>query len=214
MKQIAVVLTAVIAVTLGQQGPSSAVNGYSAFDCRTGSEFFADSQSLCWFWQCNPTDTPFVYGLQPKACAGGTLISPNFAAGEHNPCTVNLNSDYGYECSRPAGTPVDRIPDCATDGSVVCYNGGTLTHEADTCWCLCPSDWLGDYDCSKRTGDPNAVIRGGNICENGVPQRDWCALSGGCQNNGICYNQCDDFWCECPNRETFDQYGKRCEYKP
>ena len=49
---------------------------------------------------------------------------------------------------------------------------------------------------------------------NGVPKRDWCALSGGCQNNGICYNQCDDFWCECPNRETFDQYGKKCEYKP
>merc|ERR1712121_10039 len=214
MKQVAVILSALAAVALCQLGPGVPANGATGFDCQTGHELFADSQSLCWYWQCVAEDTPFVYRLTPKACAGGTLMSPYFVSGEHNPCTVNLNSQYGYECARPPGTPVEKIPDCVSADAGKCQNGGTLTYEADTCWCLCPPDWQGDYDCSKRTGDPNAIVRGGNICKNGVPLRDWCAISGGFQNSGICYNQCDDFWCECPNREIFDQYGKRCERKP
>ena len=45
----------------------------------------------------------------------------------------------------------------------------------------------------------------------GIPDQDWCALVGGCLNGGLCYNQCDGFWCECAHRETVDQIGKRCE---
>ncbi|KAF6024216.1 hypothetical protein EB796_017468 [Bugula neritina] len=41
--------------------------------------------------------------------------------------------------------------------------------------------------------------------------QDWCKLDyeGGCKNNGICYNQCDTFWCDCPRPKDYDYYGKR-----
>jgi len=44
---------------------------------------------------------------------------------------------------------------------------------------------------------------------------DFCRQpGGGCLNGGECYNQCDSFWCKCPNPKENDYYGKRCEYKP
>ena len=51
----------------------------------------------------------------------------------------------------------------------------------------------------------------------GEPQADWCELAGGCLNNGVCFNQCDTFWCDCDDMLAMSQdiVGKRCEtYQP
>ncbi|KAF6027843.1 hypothetical protein EB796_013840 [Bugula neritina] len=116
-----------------------------------------------------------------------------------------------YECERqePAA---DVPPPCASDGSYVCYNNGILTYEASKCWCLCHPDWQGNHDCSKPTGyDPVVVVDSDAICVDGKPDDDHCYEAGGCLHGGKCHNQCQGYWCECPDRDIFDYIGPRCE---
>jgi len=213
MQQTALVFSAIVAVVFSQQGPSTPVNGFTARDCQAENQFFADGQSLCWYHRCLNSEFDNGFVLMPEACAGGSIVSEYFVTGVYNPCTVNLHTDFGYECRRTS-VPVDTAPPCVLADAGRCQNGGTLTYEAQQCWCLCPFAWQGNWDCSLPTGDPNAVTIGGNICVNGTPERDWCLMAGGCLNGGTCFNQCDSFWCDCPNRQNQDQYGKRCEHKP
>lgn len=82
----------------------------------------------------------------------------------HSISTNFFPSITGYECRRTS-VPVDTAPPCVLADAGRCQNGGTLTYEAQQCWCLCPFAWQGNWDCSLPTGDPNAVTIGGNICK-------------------------------------------------
>jgi len=207
--QLLIVLSALVGLALGIVGPSFPVRGYTAVDCVQENQMFADTDNMCWFHRCVRLESG-QFRLSPQACAGGSYVSDNYLSGIYNPCTNNFLVPFGWECER-RGVANDNAPACASDGSVTCYNGGTLTYEADYCWCLCPSNWLGENDCSKPTGDLNPPNYGGNVCVFGQPKQDWCSIYGGCLNGGTCYNQCDDYWCDCPNRSTLGQTGKRCE---
>ena len=48
---------------------------------------------------------------------------------------------------------------------------------------------------------------------NGAPEQNWCDMAGGCLNGGTCFNQCQDFWCDCGEVSALsvDHIGKRCE---
>jgi len=45
-----------------------------------------------------------------------------------------------------------------------------------------------------------------SICQfiagvDGKPDDDHCYEAGGCLHGGKCHNQCQGYWCECPDRE-------------
>jgi len=206
-----IVLSALVATVLcrGSGGPTAPLNGLTAYDCPQEGAIFADEHNMCWYHLCVKGADGHLSTI-PRSCAGGSRVSYFYTVGISNPCTVNFNMDYGWSCKRTQASH-DVAPACTSDGSVVCYNGGTLTYENGVCWCLCPADWQGDWDCSKPTGYYHGAKPNSNICPYGNPEADYCALVGGCLNGGVCFNQCDGFWCSCANRETIDQVGKRCE---
>ncbi|XP_067942500.1 uncharacterized protein [Watersipora subatra] len=184
-----------------------------ASDCLGEGYKFADDRSVCWYHQCLVDEAGYSYTI-PRRCALGSRVDDSFVEGERNPCTINWDTNIGYECER-ANQPAEIPPPCASDGSLYCYNGGILTYEADRCWCLCDFDWEGDFDCSKPTGFYDVLAAHGsgsnNICVDGEPDDDYCVRYGGCLNGGVCYNQCRGFWCDCPKDEYYSYYGKRCE---
>lgn len=191
-----------------------------------------DAHNMCWFHECVQGE----YGLHPMPvrCALGSKISYNFIAGAFNPCTFNFDdvigknqtpsfncsfegevtdesivAHTGYNCTR-AQKSVDGPPPCHDDTQ--CENGGTPTYEADRCWCLCTSEWTSDK-CELPVQDVAYMKPGSDICVDGAPLEDWCASSP-CLNGGECYNQCNTFWCDCPDHFNNDYYGKRCELPP
>jgi len=206
---------AVIAQVCSQQaaGPSTPV---AAATCDTLGKYAADTLNVCWYHQClidaGTGDLVWV----PRRCGWGTIMSHNFVEGFTNICTINLSATALHTantCVR-TGAAVETPPACSS--TTLCDNGGTPTFEGDICWCLCPADFQGDFDCSRPTLPVHGLPPGSDICVNGAPLDDWCSNAGGCLNGGTCFNQCDSFWCDCGevNALSADHIGKRCETAP
>jgi hypothetical protein len=190
-------------------GPRGRIIEFEEIDCYTGDVvFIADKSNLCWFWQCK-ANKEGIFSLIPRRCALGSKMPSSYISGKDNPCQINFNKEIDFDCTRTEDpTALDFEPACFAE--LDCKNNGTAVYSDNICWCDCPAEWQGASDCSEETelvymdlGDVGGIDE-----ENCFYDNPPCDQVDGCENGGVCHNQCKDFWCECPTPFT---RGKRCE---
>jgi len=196
--------------SLGGGGPSNPLIGNA---CTQEGMMAADDNNMCWFYKCVHNANGGLQWL-PRRCAWMSKVSDFFTTGMYNPCTINLGVGSYLSSSNPCRRQNPAMvgpPSCASNTQ--CFNGGTAVFEANICWCVCPETWQGNFDCSLPTMKSNGLPPQSNICINGAPEQNWCDMAGGCLNGGTCFNQCQDFWCDCGEVSALsvDHIGKRCE---